>query len=130
MAKEVLKKLKEGKITEWLSVASFVVKLSGGMRMVTDLVHLNRAVKRPTLPFAPMNDILSALDSKVKFFVTLDCVSRYWQVALSKKYQKLVAFLMKWGGYTNLRAPIGLTSSGDILCARTDEALAGNSGLH
>ena len=48
VAKGVLRKLKEGEITEWLSGASFVVKPSGGMRLVTDLVHLNRAVKRPT----------------------------------------------------------------------------------
>ena len=74
MAKGVLRKLEEGEITEWLSGASFVVKPSGGMRLVTDLVHLNRAVKRPTHPFAPVNDILSSLDSKAKFFVTLDCV--------------------------------------------------------
>ena len=57
VAKGVLRKLGEGEITEWLSGASFVVKPSGGMRLVTDLVHLNRAVKRPTHPFAPVNDI-------------------------------------------------------------------------
>ena len=64
VAKGVLRKLEEGEITKWLSGASFVVKPSGGMRLVTDLVHLNRAVKRPTHPFAPVNDILSSLDSK------------------------------------------------------------------
>ena len=97
VAKGVLRKLEEGEITEWLSGASFVVKPSGGMRLVTDLVHLNRAVKRPTHPFAPVNDILSSLDSKAKFFVTLDCVGGYWQIALSKMSQKLVAFLTEWG---------------------------------
>ena len=75
-----------------------MVKPSGGMRLVTDLVHLNRAVKCPTHPFAPVNDILSSLDSKAKFFVTLDCVGGYWQIALSKLSQKLVAFLTEWGG--------------------------------
>ena len=98
VAKGVLRKLEEGEITKWLSGASFVVKPSGGMRLVTDLVHLNRAVKRPTHPFAPVNDILSSLDSKAKFFVTLDCVGGYWQIALSKLSQKLVAFLTEWGG--------------------------------
>ena len=121
VAKGVLRKLEEGEITKWLSRASFVVKPSGGMRLVTNLVHLNRAVNRPTHPFAHVNDILSSLDSKAKFFVTLDCVGGYWQVALSKK---------SWGGYTYLRAPMGLTSSGDIFCALTDEILAGIPGLH
>ena len=105
-----------------------MVKTSGGMCLVTDLVHLNRAVKRPTHLFAPVNDILSSLDLKAKFFVTLDCVGGYWQGALSKKFQKLVVFLTEWGGFTYLRAPMGLTSSGDILCARTDKALAGIPG--
>ena len=130
MAKGVLRKLEEGEITKWLSGASFVVKPSGGMRLVTDLVHLNRAVKRPTHPLAPVNDILSSLDARAKFFVTLDLVGGYWQIALGKKSQQLVAFLTEWGGYTYLRAPMGLTSSGDIFCARTDEALAGIPGLH
>ena len=46
-----------------------MVKPSGGMRLATDLVHLNRAVKHPIQPFAPVNDILSSLDLKVNFFV-------------------------------------------------------------
>ena len=107
-----------------------MVKPSGGMGLVTYLMHLNRAVKLPTHPFPSVNDILSALDSKAKFLVTLDCVDRYWQVALSKKSQKLVAFLTEWGGYTYLRAPMDLTSSGDIFCGPTDQALAGIPGLH
>ena len=51
-------------------------------------------------------------------------------MALSKKSQKLVAFLTELGGFAYLRAPIGLTSSGDIFCAHTDEALVGIPGLH
>ena len=93
-------------------------------------MHLNRAMKQPIYPFAPVNDIFSALDLKAKFFVTLDCVGGYWQVAHSKKSQKLVAFLTEWGGYTYLRAPMGLTSSSDIFCACMDKALAVIPGLH
>ena len=70
------------------------------------------------------------MDSEAKFFVTLDCVGGYWQVALSKKSHKLVAFLTEWGGYTYLRAPMGLTSSRDISCACMDKTLAGIPGLH
>ena len=40
----------------------------------------------------------------------------YWQIALSPKSQKLVAFLTKWGGMTYLRAPMGLTLSEDVFC--------------
>ena len=79
----------EGEITEWLCGATFVVKPSGGMRLVTDLVHLNGAVKCPTHPFAPMNDNLSALDSKAKFLLTLDSVGVHRLVVLSKEVSSL-----------------------------------------
>ena len=102
VAKGILRKLTEGEVTEWLSGASFVVKPSGGMRLVTDLVRLNQSVKRPTHPFAPVNDILSSLDPKAQFFVTLDCVGGYWQIALDEMSQQLVAFLTEWGGYLSL----------------------------
>ena len=69
-----------------------MVKPSGGLCLVTDLVHLNLAVQL-THPFAPVNDILSSIDAGSKYFVTLD-----WQIALGPKSQKLVAFLTEWGG--------------------------------
>ena len=116
VVKGILRWLKEGDVTEWLSGASFMIKPSRGMRLVTYLVHLNRAVGRPTQSFALVNDILSSKAT----FVTLDCLSGDWQIALGPKSQKLVAFLTEWGGLTHLRAPMGLTSSGDIFCHRTD----------
>lgn len=59
-----------------------MVKLSGGMQLATYLVHLNRAVKRLTHPFAPVQVILNSLDVKAKFFVNLDCVDGCWQILL------------------------------------------------
>ena len=67
MAKGVLCWLKEGEATEWLSGASFVVKPRGGLRLVTDLVPLNRDVKRPTLQFAPVQDIFNSLGADANF---------------------------------------------------------------
>ena len=61
VAKGVFRWLKEGEVTKWLSGASFVVKPWGGLWLVTDLVHLNQAVKHPTHLFAPLQDILNSL---------------------------------------------------------------------
>ena len=61
VAKGVLHWLKEGEVTKWLSGASFVVKPWVGLWLVTDLVHLNQVAKRPTQPFAPVQDILNSL---------------------------------------------------------------------
>ena len=57
VAKGILRWLKKGDVTEWLSEASFMIKPSRGMRLVTYLVHLNRAVERPTQPFALVNGV-------------------------------------------------------------------------
>ena len=78
VAKGVLRKLEEGEITKWLFRASFVVKPSGGMRLVTNLVHLNRAVKQPIHPFSPVIGILSSLDSKAKFFPQVNYFKIYF----------------------------------------------------
>ena len=108
-AKGILRKLRDCEITEWLSGASFVVEPSRGMRLVTNLVQLNKVVKRLTHLFDPVGDIFNLLDSRAKFFVTLDCVLRgYWQILLSEKSQALVAFIIEWGYYTHLRVPMGL----------------------
>ena len=86
----------------------------GGLRLVTDLAHLNRAVQRPTHPFQPVNDILSSIEAGSKYFITLDCLGGYWQIALSEKSQKLVVFLKEWGRLTYLWAHV----LGDVFCHR------------
>ena len=103
MAKGVLRWLKEGEVTKWLSGASFVVKPWVGLWLVTDVVHLNQVVKRPTQPFAPAQDILNSLGADAKFSSTLDCKGGYWQIALRPKSQQLVAFLTKWGALNYLQ---------------------------
>lgn len=93
---------------------------------MTDLVHLNRAVQNPTHPFALVQDILSSIEAGSKYFVKLDSL----QIALEPESQKLIAFLRESGGMKYLRAPIGLTLSGDIFCHRTKKALADIPGVH
>ena len=114
--KGILRWLNEGDITDWLSGTSFVIKLSRGMRLVTNLVDLNRTVQHPIHPFAPFNEILCLIDPEAKYYVTLDCLGGHWQIALGHESQKHVAFLPELDGMTYLRAPMGLTSSGDIFC--------------
>ena len=94
------------------------------------MVHLKRAVQRPTRPFAPVNNILCSREAGSKYFVTLHCITGYWQIVLALKSQKLVAVLTEWGGMTYLRAPMGPTSTGDVFCHWTDSALAGLPGVH
>ena len=78
MAKVVFRKLKEGEITEWLSIASFVVKLSGRMRLVTDVFK--------TVPGTPAywkqfgNETFARMEQlgPFNFFFTLSCAEMKW----------------------------------------------------
>eukprot|EP00117_Sycon_ciliatum_P038875 scpid16023/ scgid28814/ Transposon Ty3-G Gag-Pol polyprotein; Gag3-Pol3; Transposon Ty3-1 TYA-TYB polyprotein; Capsid protein; p24; Spacer peptide p3; Nucleocapsid protein p11; Ty3 protease; p16; Spacer peptide J; Reverse transcriptase/ribonuclease H; p55; Integrase p61; Integrase p58 len=53
----------------------------------------------------------------------------YWQITLAEDCQHLTAFITPWGRYKFLRAPMGLSSTGDEYCRRGDIALAGIGNL-
>ena len=57
---------------------SFVIKASGGMRLVTDFIQLNKAVRRPIHPIASVKDITQLLDKTAKYFVKLNILGGYW----------------------------------------------------
>ena len=43
----------------------------------------------------------------------MDAIKGYWQVPLAEKSQELTTFITPWGRYKYLRAPMGLSSTGD-----------------
>ena len=55
------------------------------MRLVVDLVQLNKHVKRPVHPFMSPKDIINQIESGAKYFATLDAMSGYWQIELDKE---------------------------------------------
>ena len=64
-----------------------------------------------------------------KYFATLDAKSGYWQLELKEESQRYTCSITEWGLYRYCRAPMGLVSSEDIFCQRTDAALAGVPGM-
>ena len=65
----VLEKVEGG--SKWISPMSFVAKQDGSMRLVADLVHLNKYVKRPVHPFTEVlneNGPFAHLWSKMLIF--------------------------------------------------------------
>ena len=54
---------------------SFVPKPDGDVRLVADLVHLNKYVKRPIHLFQCPKDILAQIDPKAKYFAVFDAKS-------------------------------------------------------
>ena len=54
--------------TDWVYPCQFVPKKNGGAQLVTDLVGLNKFVKRRVHPFMPAKDLLLLIPSTAKVF--------------------------------------------------------------
>ena len=116
-------------VSEWCSPMSFVQKPNGGIRSVVDLVHLNKFVDRPTHPFPAAKEIVSRIPKQSGYFAVFDCKHGYWQIELAEESRPYTCFMTEWGRYQYRRAPMGLISSGDEFCARSDRALADIPGV-
>ena len=55
---------------------SFIAKPDGGMKLVANLVHLDKHAKRQIHPFLSSKDIINQM-SDAKYFATLDVKSGY-----------------------------------------------------
>ena len=113
------------KATEWCSPMIVVRKPGGGIRICVDLSKLNKFVKRSTHPGASPKEVISDIPPYQKYFSTMDAIKGYWQIALAEKSQELTTFITPWGRYKYLRAPMGLSSTGDKYNLLMDAAIDG-----
>ena len=104
---------------------SFVPKPNGQVRSVVDLVQLNKFVDRPTHPFPAPKDIIASIPKGSKCFAVFDAANGYWQIPLEEESRPYTCFMTEWGRFQYKRAPMGLVSSGDEFCARTDSLQTG-----
>jgi hypothetical protein len=111
--------------TEWISPAFFVPKEGGkaGLRLVTDFSHLNQYIKRPIHPFPSSHDVIQDIAPNSKFFAKLDAVQGYFQIPLDEESSFYTTFLLPSGRYRYKRAPMGLSSSSDEWCQRSDAVI-------
>ena len=93
------------------------------LRLVVDFTGLNKAVLRPVHPFPSSQNIIDSIPQGSHWFATLDACQGYHQVALSEESQLKTTFLLPWGRFCYRVAPMGLCSSSDEFCRRTDDAL-------
>ena len=117
-------------VSDWCSAMLFVPKPGGKVCSVLDLVHLNRYVQRPTHPFPAPKDIVARIPTDSVCYAVFDAKNGYWQVPLDDESKPYTTFITEWGRYRYKRAPMGLVSSGNEFCARTDRALLGVPGVH
>ena len=116
--------------TDWTSPAFFREKKgTDKLRLVVDYTGLNQQVKRPVHPFPSVSDIQKKIPSNSKFFCKLDARKGYWQVKLCEESRDLTTFITPYGRHRFCRAPMGLRSSNDEFCIRTDRAIEGIAGV-
>ena len=126
----IIKPVKDCEVTVFCAPAFFVPKSnSDKLRFVVDLSSLNTFVARPTHTFMSPTEVLNSIPGDTKFLTKLDCVCGYWQVELTTESSYKTCFLIPQGRFRFTRAPMGLSSSSDVFCQKTDEALFGLPGL-
>jgi hypothetical protein len=131
MARKLVQELLEAKAmvrcyepTVWTSPGYFVLKACGKKaRKIVDYRQLNKAVRRPVHPVNSAADLMRKVDPRARWFCKLDAVHGYFQVPLDLESSMLTAFLIAEGKFRYLVAPMGLNSSSDEFCIRTDEAM-------
>ena len=111
--------------TDWVSPAFFVAKPNGKLRLVTDFTRLNKYVKRPVHPFPSATEIVQRIPAGTKIFAKLDAVQGYHQVPLAEDCRHLTTFLLPFGKYRYKRGPMGLRSTNDVFCAKSDRTIKG-----
>ena len=121
--KGVLKRVSE--VMDWCRPGFFVAKSDGRVRLVTDFTHLNRYVNHPVHPFLSTRDILQAIPHDAIYFLKMDAVHGYFQLALAEESSFLTTFLLQQGKFRYLRAPIGLNASSDEWCCHSDRIITG-----
>ena len=98
-------------------------KESNDARLCVDLTRLNQYVRRGAHPVLTSQEAVSSVTEGSRWFTVLDAKAGYWQVEIAEEDQELTTFITPWGRYKFLRAPMGLSTSGDEYNRRGDEAL-------
>ena len=91
--------------------------------MVTDFTQLNKYIKRPVHPFPSAADIVKQIPSGAKYFAKLDALQGYHQVLLHEQSRPLTTFLLPMGKFRYKRGPMGLRSTSDVFCEKTDPTI-------
>ena len=94
----------------WSSPVMLVTKKDGGTRFCVDSRRLNDATLKDAYPLPRIDDTLDMLSGK-QWFSTLDLVSGYWQVSLSREAHVKTAFATHSGLFQFKVMPFGFCNA-------------------
>ena len=96
------------------------------VRLVVDLSHLNSFVIRPVNNFRSALSLIKSIPPNANYFCKMDMAKAYFQVEVHPDDRHLLQFLFEGQPLMRFkRFPMGLSSSGDIWCKKSDQAIAG-----
>merc|ERR1712240_970431 len=116
----IIRRMGPKETSEVCAPAGFVPKKSKKLRFMIDFTSLNKYIARPVHSFPSSDKIQQAIRHDTRFIACVDFPSGYFQLWLDKESQGLTVFNTEFARYLFLRAPQGLSSSGDAFNANTD----------
>ena len=119
-------------LTDWISLAFFVDKNVPGeicLHLVMDFTGLNKYVLWPVHPFPSLQEIISSLNPRSWVFCKMDAVQGYHQIPLDEDSSLFTTFILPWGHFQYRCTRMGLSTSSDEWCRRSDKAIEGIPGV-
>ena len=117
--------MKANEQSEFCAPSGFVPKKSGKLRFVIDFTALNKYVENPVHSFPSSDQVAQSIKASTTHLACVDFPSGYFQAKLHPDSQKFTTFNTEFGRYLFLRAPQGLSSSGDHFNCTTNQFFSG-----
>ena len=117
----VIRQIKASEQSEFCAPSGFVPKKSRKLRFVIDFTALNKYVQRPVHSFLSSDQVAQSIKSSTTHIACVDFPSGYFQALLHPDSQRYTAFNTEFGKFLFLRAPQGLSSSGDHFNCTTNQ---------
>ena len=128
--KHIIRQTKKSQAPVFCARGFFVPKGNGkDVRLVIDHSDVNKFIKRPTHPFTAGPDLIASIPHDATCFAKLDALWGYYQIDLAEESRYITCFITEFGTYEYCRAPMGLNSSGDEFCRRSDDAIQSLVGV-
>ena len=105
--------MKVNEQSQFCAPAGFVPKKSGKLRFVIDFTSLHKHVEWLVQTFPSSDQVAQSFKSNTTHIACIDFPSGYFQALLDKDSQGYTAFSTEFGRFLFLRAPQGLSRSGD-----------------
>ena len=128
--KKIIRQTKRSQAPTFCARGFFVPKGNGkDVRLVIDHSEVNKFIRRPTHPFTAGPDLLASIPHDATCFAKLDALWGYYQIEVAEESRYITCFITEFGTYEYCRAPMGLNSSGDEFCRRSDNAIQDLEGV-